>query len=40
LDWDRLATAHPTKSRTRIAAPGEKPPPGMKRVSFSAVFDD
>jgi hypothetical protein len=39
-DWDRLATAHPTKSRPRVAAPGEAPPSGMKRVSFSEVFDD
>jgi hypothetical protein len=39
-DWDRSATAHPTKSRPRVAAPGEKPPQGMKRVSFSAIFDD
>jgi hypothetical protein len=39
-DWDRLATAHPTKARPRVAAPGERPPRGMKRVSFSEVFDD
>ena len=39
-DWDRLATAQPTKSRPRVAAPGEDTPKRMKRVSFSEVFDD
>jgi len=39
-DWDRLATAHPTKSRPRVARKGEATPMGFKRVPFSAVFDD
>ncbi len=39
-DWNRLATAHPTQKRPRVARAGEKNPPGMKRVSFSEVFDD
>jgi hypothetical protein len=39
-DWDKLATAHPTKARPRVAKPGEKPPKGFKRVPFSAVFED
>jgi hypothetical protein len=39
-DWIRLATAHPTQTRPRVAANDEEAPPGMKRVSFSAVFDD
>ena len=39
-DWDRLATAKPSQRRPRIAGDGEATPPGMKRVSFSAVFDD
>ena len=39
-DWNRLATAHPTKSRPRVAKPGEVAPPGFKRVPFSAVFED
>jgi hypothetical protein len=39
-DWERLATAHPTPARPRVARPGEKPPRGFKRVSFSEVFDD
>lgn len=39
-DWERLATAKPTATRPRVARPGEKPPPGHKRVPFSAVFED
>jgi hypothetical protein len=39
-DWDRLATAHPTAKRPRLAAPGEAAPPGQQRVSFSAVYED
>jgi hypothetical protein len=39
-DWNTLATAHPTKSRPRVAADGEETPPGFKRVPFSQVFDD
>jgi hypothetical protein len=39
-DWDRLATAKPTAKRPRIARAGEPVPPGMKRVSYAAVFDD
>jgi hypothetical protein len=39
-DWDKLATAHPTKSRPRVAPEGEEPPAGFKRVAFSAVFED
>jgi hypothetical protein len=39
-DWERLATAHPTAARPRVAPPGEAAPPGFKRVAFSAVFDD
>jgi phosphatidylserine/phosphatidylglycerophosphate/cardiolipin synthase-like enzyme len=39
-DWTRLATAHPTQKRPRVAGAGERTPPGMKRVSFSEVFDD
>src|SRR5262249_35952491 len=39
-DWNTLATAHPTKSRPRVARPGEATPAGFKRVPFSAVFED
>jgi hypothetical protein len=39
-DWNTLATAHPTKARPRVAKDGEKTPPGLKRVPFSAVFED
>jgi hypothetical protein len=39
-DWNRLATAHPTKSRPRVAQEGEATPAGFKRVPFSAVFED
>ena len=39
-DWERLATAKPTASRPRVARPGEKPPRGHKRQSFSAVYED
>jgi hypothetical protein len=39
-DWDKLATAHPTKARPRVAKEGEAPPKGFKRVPFSAVFED
>jgi hypothetical protein len=39
-DWNTLATAHPTKSRPRVAKPGEAAPAGFKRVPFSAVFED
>ena len=39
-DWNTLATAHPTKARPRVAKEGEAPPPGFKRVPFSAVFED
>lgn len=39
-DWNRLATAHPTQKRPRVARAGEATPPGFKRVPFSAVFED
>jgi hypothetical protein len=39
-DWSRLATAHPTKSRPRVAKEGEPTPEGFARVAFSEVFDD
>jgi hypothetical protein len=39
-DWNRLATAHPTQKRPRIAGPGEEAPLGFRRVPFSAVFED
>ena len=39
-DWNRLATAHPTKSRPRVAKGGEPTPEGFARVAFSDVFDD
>jgi hypothetical protein len=39
-DWNRLATAHPTQPRARVAKDDEATPPGMKRVPFSAVFED
>jgi hypothetical protein len=39
-DWSRLATAHPTKARPRVAQEGEATPAGFKRVPFSAVFED
>jgi hypothetical protein len=39
-DWERLATAHPTATRPRIAHPGEPTPAGHRRVAASAVFDD
>ena len=39
-DWNRLATAHPTQKRPRVAGHGEEAPHGFKRVPFSAVFED
>lgn len=39
-DWDRLATAKPTRARPRVAKKGEATPKGMRRVPFSAVFED
>ena len=39
-DWNKLATAHPTLSRPRVAGQDEETPPGFKRVPFSAVFED
>jgi hypothetical protein len=39
-DWNKLATAHPTKTRPRVARDGEEAPQGFKRVPFSAVFED
>jgi PLD-like domain len=39
-DWTTLATAHPTQKRPRVASDDEGPPPGFKRVPFSAVFED
>ncbi len=39
-DWTTLATAHPTKSRPRVAKDGEETPAGFRRASFSEVFDD
>jgi phosphatidylserine/phosphatidylglycerophosphate/cardiolipin synthase-like enzyme len=39
-DWNTLATAHPTKAKPRVAKEGEAAPKGMKRVPFTAVFED
>jgi len=39
-DWNRLATAHPTKARPRVAKRGEPTPEGFARVAYSEVFDD
>jgi hypothetical protein len=39
-DWNRLATAHPTPPRVRVAGDEEAAPAGFKRVPFSAVFED
>lgn len=39
-DWERLATAHPTPTRPRVAKEGEATPAGFRRASFSEVFDD
>ena len=39
-DWNRLATAHPTKARPRVARTGEATPEGFARVAYSDVFDD
>ncbi len=39
-DWSRLATAHPAKSRPRVAQEDEETPKGFSRVAFSDVFDD
>jgi len=39
-DWNRLATGHPTQKRPRVARADEETPPGFKRVSFSAMFED
>jgi phosphatidylserine/phosphatidylglycerophosphate/cardiolipin synthase-like enzyme len=39
-DWDRLATAHPAKTRPRIAKDGVGTPKGFRRVSYSEVFED
>lgn len=39
-DWTRLATAHPARTRPRVAKAGEETPQGFRRVPFSAVFED
>jgi phosphatidylserine/phosphatidylglycerophosphate/cardiolipin synthase-like enzyme len=39
-DWNRLATAHLSQKRPRVAGADEQTPPGFKRVPFSAVFED
>jgi phosphatidylserine/phosphatidylglycerophosphate/cardiolipin synthase-like enzyme len=39
-DWNRLATAHLTPKRPRVAGDNEEAPPGFKRLPFSAVFED
>ena len=39
-DWTTLATAHPTKSRPRVARADEATPAGFKRVPASSVSDD
>jgi hypothetical protein len=39
-DWNRLATAHPTKTRPRVAKDDEETPVGFSRVAFSSVFED
>jgi hypothetical protein len=39
-DWDRLATARPTRSHPRVAHGAEPTPAGFVRVPFSAVFED
>jgi hypothetical protein len=39
-DWTTLATAHPTKSRPRVAKDGEATPAGFKRVPFSAASEE
>jgi hypothetical protein len=39
-DWERLATAHPTKARPRVARDDEETPAGFQRADFSAVFED
>jgi phosphatidylserine/phosphatidylglycerophosphate/cardiolipin synthase-like enzyme len=39
-DWNRLATAHPTKARPRVARRGEATPQGFARVAHSEVLDD
>jgi hypothetical protein len=39
-DWNTLATAHPTKTRPRVAKDDEDTPAGFKRVAFSSVFED
>ena len=39
-DWNRLATAHATKARPRVAKNGEATPEGFSRVAYSEVFDD
>ncbi|ATQ67860.1 MULTISPECIES: phospholipase D-like domain-containing protein [Methylosinus] len=39
-DWDNLATAHPAASRPRVAHSGDPTPAGMRRVSYSAVYDE
>ena len=39
-DWNTLATAHPTKTRPRVAKDGEETPAGFSRVAFSSVFED
>jgi hypothetical protein len=39
-DWNRLATAHPTKARPRVAKDDEETPVGFRRVAFSTVFEN
>lgn len=39
-DWNRLATAHPTQARPRVAKDDEETPQGFSRVAFSTVFED
>lgn len=38
-DWTTLATAHPPRSRLRVANEGEATPPGFMRAPFSVIFE-
>ena len=39
-DWTTLATAHPAKSRPRVARDGEATPAGFARVPASSVMEE
>ncbi len=39
-DWENLATAQPVSSQPRVAPADAPPPPGYRRVTYAAVYED